>query len=274
MRQSPFILIAAILMNSCTSKTPPHIARGHLLAAFCSAHPEKKPERVVAIYREIIPINAPKSSYTTVAFSGGYVGLAGNKDGNGGDQINFSIWGTDCIEIESANKKYGSIKTRQFTHEGTGWAGRLAYPWQLGKRYRIFVHVKHENQKTIFSAWFGSADESEWLLAGRIEKTGIHYLSHAGGFLEHAGKKHMEIPRSTGFGPSWIHDGKTWQPCIEAKVKLKDPDNARFYQQDNLVIIEIGLGIKSLLGDRYTYSILGESQQPLDLPEEVCTYSN
>ena len=89
-----------------------------------------------------------------MAFHGGYVGLAGNKDDTGGSTINFSIWGEDAVEVQPADKKYGTINTRQFTHEGTGWAGRLAYPWKVGTRYQIYVHVRHEKGQTIFSAWF------------------------------------------------------------------------------------------------------------------------
>ena len=84
-------------------------------------------KQVTAIYREIIPVAAPPGSYTTLAFHGGYVGLAANKDGTGGDTINFSIWGKDAAELEPADKKFGAINTRQFTHEGTGWAGRRQF---------------------------------------------------------------------------------------------------------------------------------------------------
>ena len=69
-----------LTLNCCATKVPDHIKRGHLLAAFCSAHPKDKPKNVIAIYREVVPLQAPKSSYTTVAFRGGYVGLAGNKN--------------------------------------------------------------------------------------------------------------------------------------------------------------------------------------------------
>ena len=269
MQITHFIILLMLTLNCCATKVPDHIKRGHLLAAFCIAHPKDKPKQVVAIYREIMPLQAPKSSYTTVAFRGGYVGLAGNRKDNFGDQINFSIWGDDAAEYESADEKYGIIKTRQFTHEGKGWAGRLAFPWETNKKYRVYVHVKHENNSTIFSAWFGSAETNEWLLAGRIKKQGIHYLSHAGGFLEHAGKKFMEKPRSTGYGPSWIHNGEKWEPCTEARVKLKDPENARFYKENNLVIIEIGLGIKSLNGNRFNFELSKLTPEPPNLPEPV-----
>jgi hypothetical protein len=69
------LLLLAISLPVCAADVSPHIARGHLLAAFCGASPDKKPKQVTAIYREIIPVAAPPGSYTTVAFSGGYVGL-------------------------------------------------------------------------------------------------------------------------------------------------------------------------------------------------------
>ena len=267
---TPFLL-AVTLLTACVAEVPPHIARGHLLAAYCKATPVKNPKRVAAIYREIIPVAAPHGSYTTVAFHGGYVGLAGNKDNTGGGQINFSIWGEDATEAEPANKQHGTIKTRQFKHEGTGWAGRLAYPWKVGTRYQIFVHVKHENEETIFTAWFGAAEKNEWLLAGRTRKSGTHYLGQAGGFLEHAGIKEMQIARSTGYGPAWVHDGQHWLPCTQAKVKVKDPENARFYQDDDVVYLELGLGKKSEQGENHTYTLKSTAAKPPQLPEEVPT---
>jgi hypothetical protein len=248
---------------------PPHIARGHLLAAFCGARPDAKPKQVTAIYREIIPVAAPPGSYTTVAFSGGYVGLAGNKDSTGGGTINFSIWGKDAAEVEPADKQHGTIPTRQFTHEGTGWAGRLAYPWKVGTRYQVFVHVRHEEGNTIFSAWFGEVEKNEWLLAGRTRKQGRHYLGQAGGFLEHAGTKDMQIPRSTGYGPAWVHDGQRWHPCTSAEMTLKDPENARFHERDGVVYLELGLGIKSEHGAKHSYPLSSPSDTPPVLPEEV-----
>ncbi len=263
------LLLLTLPLIAGGAEVPAHIARGHLLAAFCSASPEKKPKKVIALYREIIPVAAPRGSYTTVAFNGGYVGLAGNKDGKGGGTINFSIWGKDAKEEEPADDRHGAIRTRQFTHEGTGWAGRLAYPWKVGEHYRIFVHVKHENGQTVYSAWFGSMKKNDWLLAGRIRKKGTLFLSHAGGFLEHAGTKDMQIPRCTGYGPAWVHDSNRWRACTKAQVKLKDPDNARFFQRDDLVYIEIGLGIKSGQGATHTYPLRPPGAKPPQLPEEV-----
>ena len=271
MRLSTPFLLAVMSLTACAAEVPPHIARGHLLAAYCKASPDKNPKRVVAIYREIIPVAAPHGSYTTVAFHGGYVGLAGNKDNTGGGHINFSIWGEDAVEAEPASKQHGTIKTRQFKHEGTGWAGRLAYPWKVGTRYQIFVHVKHENEETIFTSWFGAAEKNEWLLAGRTRKSGTHYLGQAGGFLEHAGKKDMQIARSTGYGPAWVHDGQHWLPCTKAKVKVKDPENARFFQDDDVVYLELGLGKKSEQGDTHTYTLKTTAAKPPQLPEEVST---
>jgi len=49
------------------AEVPPHIARGHLLAAFCVSSSEKNPKQVTAIYREIVPVAAPAGSYTTAA---------------------------------------------------------------------------------------------------------------------------------------------------------------------------------------------------------------
>jgi len=86
-------LLVAAALPMWAAEVPPHIARGHLLAAFCAATPEQNPRRITAIYREIIPVAAPPGSYTTVAFTGGYVGLAGITNGTGGTVINFSIWG-------------------------------------------------------------------------------------------------------------------------------------------------------------------------------------
>ncbi len=263
------LLLQLACATLSAAEVPPHIARGHLLAAYCSAIPDKKLERVIAVYREIIPVAAPPGSYTTVAFNGGYVGFAGNKDGTGGDTINFSIWGKDAAELEPADKKFGTIKTRQFTHEGTGWAGRLSYPWKVGTRYQVFVHVKHENGQTIFSAWFGSADTHEWLLAGRTRKEGTHYLGHGGGFLEHAGTKDMQIPRSTGYGPAWLHDGQRWHACTTAEASVKDPENARFFQRDGVVYLELGLGKKSEQGMKQSFPMKPSSDAPPQLPEQV-----
>jgi hypothetical protein len=126
-----FILFTAFIISTFSlaradDDVAARLAQGHLSAAYCSASSEQKPKRIVAIYREIIPVAAPHGSYTTVAFAGGYVGLAGNKTPGGGDTINFSIWGQEAAEVEAADKKFGTVKTRQFTHEGTGWAGRLS----------------------------------------------------------------------------------------------------------------------------------------------------
>jgi hypothetical protein len=262
---------ASLPISAADDRT--HIEKGHLSSAFCKATPDKNPKQVTAIYREIIPVAAPKGTYSTVAFKGGYVGLVLDKDSKaGGDQINFSIWGEDAMEAQSADKKYGTIKTRQFTHEGTGWAGRLAYPWKVGTRYQVFVHVKHEKGQTLFSAWFGSAEKNEWLLAGRIRKNGIHYLGYAGGFIENPGKYSEEdkkIVRSTGYGPAWIHDGQQWLPCTQVEALVKDPENARFFERDNVVYLELGLGNKSDKGNKYTYSIKSPGAEPQQLPEEV-----
>ena len=266
-----FLFALLFVLGRCDSapaaETPPHIARGHLLAAFCGARPDAKLEHVTAICREIVPVAAPPGSYTTVAFKGGYVGLAGNKDGTGGDTINFSIWGQDAVEAEPADQTHGTIRTRQFTHEGTGWAGRLAYPWKVGARYQVFVHVRHEGGQTVFSAWFGSAEKHEWLLAGRTRKVGTHFLSHAGGFLEHAGTKDMQIPRRTGYGPAWVHDGRRWHACTAAGVSVKDPDNARFFERDGVVYLELGLGKKSDHGKKHTYALPPSAAEPPKLPE-------
>jgi hypothetical protein len=263
------LLLPLACMTLSAAEVPPHIARGHLLAAYCSARPDTKLKQVAAIYREIIPVAAPPGSYTTVAFNGGYVGLAGNKDGKGGDTINFSIWGKDAAELAPADKKFGTIKTRQFTHEGTGWAGRLAYPWKVGTCYQVFVHLKHEDGHTIFSAWFGSAEKHEWLLAGRIRREGTLWLGHAGGFLEHAGTKDMQVPRSTGYGAAWVHDGQRWHPCTAAEASVKDPENARFFQRDGVVYLELGLGKKSDHGLKHIYPMKPPSDSPPRLPEEA-----
>jgi hypothetical protein len=265
----PNLVLIALCAALAAAEVPPHIARGHLLAAYCVTAPEAKVVHVTAIYREIIPVAAPPGSYTTVAFTGGYVGLAGNKDATGGDTINFSIWGKDAAELEPADKKFGTIKTRQFTHEGTGWAGRLAYPWKVGTRYQVFVHVKYEDGHTVFTAWFGSAEKHEWLLAGRIRKEGTLYLGHAGGFLEHAGTKDMQLPRSTGYGPAWVHDGQRWHACTTAEASVKDPDNARFFQRDGVVYLELGLGKKSDQGLKHIYPMKAPSAAPPQLPEQV-----
>ena len=266
--------LAALLLLAATlplraADVPPNIARGHLLAAYCSASPDAKPPHVNAICREIVPAAAPAGSYTTVAFTGGYVGLAGNQDGTGGNTINFSIWGQDAAEAAPADARYGTVQTRQFTHEGTGWAGRLAYPWKVGTNYHVYVSVKHEHGQTIFSAWFGAAATNEWVLAGRIRKDGTHYLGHAGGFLEHAGTKNMEIPRRTGYGPAWVHDGKQWLPCTRAEASVKDPANARFFSTNNVVYLELGLGLKSDLGKNHSYPLTTPAATPPALPEEV-----
>ncbi len=110
-------LFLAISLPVGAGEVPPHIARGHLLAAYCVASPETKLKQVTAIYREIIPVAAPPGSYTTVAFSGGYVGLAGNKDNTGGDTINFSIWGEDAAKLSrrtntSARSRHDSLRTK------------------------------------------------------------------------------------------------------------------------------------------------------------------
>ena len=121
--------ILALLLFAGTSAAaadgPPHIA-GHLLAAYCIASPAEKLEHFTAIYREFIPVAAPPGSNSTVAFHGGYVGLAGNKVATGGSTIYFSIWSEDAAEVQPADKKYGTIKTRQLNHEGT--AGRDGCP--------------------------------------------------------------------------------------------------------------------------------------------------
>ena len=273
LRRSPLtaLLLAPLpaLTAAPADDVAARLAQGHLSAAYCAAHPEKQPAQVVGIYREIIPVAAPPGSYTTVAFAGGYVGLAGNKTAAGGDTINFSIWGKDAAEVEAADKKFGTVKTRQFTHEGTGWAGRLAYPWKTGTRYRVFVHVQHENAQTIYTAWFGEAAKNEWLLAGRIRKAGTHHLGKAGGFLEHAGKKDAQVPRCTGYGTSWVHDGQRWQFCTLAEASVKDPGNARFHQRDGVVYIEIGLGLKSEKGSKFSYSTLNPSAAAPVVPEPV-----
>ena len=269
MNRHAILLLLATGIPVCAADIAPPPAREHLLAAYCVASPDGKPQHVTAIYREIIPVAAPPGSYTTVAFTGGYVGLAGNKDNTGGDTVNFSIWGEDAVEVAPADKKYGTIKTRQFTHEGTGWAGRLAYPWKVGTRYQVFVHVRHENGQTVFSAWFGSAEKHEWLLAGRTRKSGIHYLGKAGGFLEHAGTKDNRIARSTGYGPAWVHDGQRWLPCTRVEASVKDPENARFFERDNVVYLELGLGKKSEQGNQHTYQLKVPGTGPPLLPEGV-----
>jgi hypothetical protein len=268
----PLFLPLALLTSQGTFATDniaARLAQGHLSAAYCIARPERKPKQVVAIYREIIPVAAPPGSYTTVAFTGGYVGLAGNKTAEGGDTINFSIWGKDAKEVEPADKTFGTIKTRQFTHEGTGWAGRLAYRWKTGTRYHVFIHVQHENDQTLYTAWFGEANKNEWLLAGRIRKAGTHYLGSAGGFLEHAGKKDAQIPRCTGYGTSWVHDGQGWRPCTMADASVKDPGNARFYQRDDVVYIEIGLGLKSDKGNKFSFPTKALISAVPKIPEPV-----
>ena len=263
------LLLLVLALPLSATDVPPNIARGHLLAAYCSTSPDTKSKHVNAIYREIIPTAAPAGSYTTVAFTGGYVGLAGNTDGTGGSTINFSIWGKDATETAPADEKFGTVKTRQFTHEGTGWAGRLAYPWKVGTNYHVYVSVKHEHDATIFSAWFGAVATNEWLLAGRIRKPGTLYLGHAGGFLEHAGTNHMELVRCTGYGPAWVHDGKHWLPCTQAEASVKDPANARFFATNNVVYLELGLGRKSELGKAHSYPLPAPAAAPPALPEEV-----
>jgi Domain of unknown function (DUF3472) len=133
----------------------------------------------------------------------------------------------------------------------------------------VFVHVKHENDQTIYSAWFGDSAKNEWLLAGRTRKAGTHDLGKAGGFLEHAGKKDAHVPRCTGYGTSWVHDGQSWLPYTKAEVSVKDPGNARFHQKDDLVFIEIGLGLKSTHGNKFSYSMEPPSAAAPPLPEPV-----
>ena len=260
-------LLLAMSFSVCAAEVPEDIAPNHLSAAFCVARPDRKPNQVIAIYREIIPVASPRGSYTTVAFHGGYVGLARHKV----NHVNFSIWGDDATEAEAADKRNGTIRTRQFTHEGTGWAGRLAYPWKVGTRYQVFVHVKHEGGQTIFSAWFGSVEKHEWLLAGRIRKAGTYYLGHAGGFLEHAGKKEAQLARCTGYGPAWVHDGHQWLPCTQVQTRVKDPANARFFEHDNVIYLELGLGKKSEQGKEHVYQVKAPASEPPQLPEAVST---
>ena len=263
------LLVLSIALGLHADDVAARLEQGHLSAAYCKASPTVKVPRIIGLYRQIMPLAAPATSYTTVAFNGGYVGLAGNKDNSGGDQINFSIWGKDAAEVAPADKEHGTIRTRQFTHEGTGWAGRLAYPWKTGQRYQIFVHVRHDRDSTIYSAWFGSVDKGEWLLAGRTRKSGIEFLGSAGGFLEHAGKTNREIPRSTAYGPSWVHDGRRWLPCTQVEASVKDPLNARFFQKDGWVCLELGLGRKSDAGARQVFPMKNLPDQPPRLPEEI-----
>lgn len=263
-----WLSLALVLSAHGADDAPAPPARGHLLAAYCVASPAEEAKQIAGIYREIIPVAAPPGSYTTVAFTGGYIGLAGNKDKLGGDTVNFSIWGRDAAEVAPADPRFGTTKTRQFDHEGTGWAGRLSYPWKVGERYHVYVQVTHMGGQTIYSAWFGSVAKSEWVLAGRTRKGGTHFLGHAGGFLEHAGTQNAEVPRSTGYGPAWVHNGAKWLPCTKAEASVKDPGNARFSQRDNVIYLELGLGLKSTQGTSATFPLkAGES--PPALPEEV-----
>jgi hypothetical protein len=68
-----------------------------------------------------------------------------------------------------------------------------------------------------------------------------------------------------------VHDGQHWLPCTQAKVKVKDPENARFYQDDDVVYLELGLGKKSEQGDNHTYTLKSTAAKPPQLPEEVST---
>ena len=129
------------------------------------------------------------------------------------------------------------------------------------------MHVIHENDQTIFSAWFGSVEKQEWLLAGRTRKSGTHYLGHAGGFLEHAGTKNMQLIRCTGYGPAWVHDGQHWHACTTAEVIVKDPENACFFQRDGIVYLELGLGKKSEQGRKQSYPLQVLADAPPNLPE-------
>jgi hypothetical protein len=244
----------------------------HLSSASCKAEPEHPPKQITAIYREISPISAPHGSYTTIAFHGGYVGLVADPQGNGGRQINFSIWGSDATPVESAEKRYGEIKSRQFTHEGVGWAGRLAYPWKAGVKYKVCVLVTHQNNTTTYSAWFGEASKNDWLLAGRIRTSGTVYLGRAGGFLEHVGKQNKELRRCTAYGSTWVHDGVQWLPCTHVRAELRDPANAHFYQKNKEVFVEIGSGIKSEQGSIGDFRITDIPNSPPNLPKDLAAH--
>ena len=54
-----------------------------------------------------------------------------------------------------------------------------------------------------------------------------------------------------------------------SSTKLKDLDNARFFEKEGIVYLEIGYGIKSTEGNAKTYKITSPTPKPPKLPEPV-----
>ena len=78
-----------------------------------------------------------------------------------------------------------------------------------------------------------------------------------------------ETARCTGYGPAWVHDGQQWLACTQMAASVKDPANARFFERDNVVYLELGLGKKSEQGTKHTYSLKAPAAELPQLPESV-----
>ena len=57
--------------------------------------------------------------------------------------------------------------------------------------------------------------------------------------------------------------------CSWVAASVKDPANARFFERDNVVYLELGLGKKSEQGTKHTYSLKAPAAGLPPLPEAV-----
>jgi len=240
----------------------------HILAAFGGS--ENSASQITMIYKEFVMRDAPAGTYATIAFTGGYVGLADFTSPEG-PHVNFSVWDADesapAYLVESST--LGTPDNHRFSHEGHGFHSELDYPWQLGVRYKVLVKLERRGPDTLWSAWFNEAEAEDWHLVGRIySPNDSRYLS-LGGFVEHVGSENPDSLRRAGFDPGWAYDSSIgWVASTAINYSNKDATASNAAQvDDHTVDVMIQRGLTSDWGSAHSFSVTPRRSAPPEDPD-------
>jgi hypothetical protein len=189
----------------------------------------------VMFYNELVVQKSVNGSYfMACGWNTGYFGIQ-QLDQESDKVVLFSVWdptkgddpGTtrpeDRVEVLA---QADDVRVKRFGGEGTGAQCFLKFNWRVGETNRFLISAQIENQKTSYTAWFGS--NSSWKkLATFRTRTGGKPLSGYYSFIEdfrRDGASPRDLRRAL-FGHGWVKTVQgDWTPLVKARFTASNAD--------------------------------------------------
>jgi hypothetical protein len=194
-------------------------------------------------YNEVVVEESVNGSYfMACGWNTGYFGI--QQLGGAEDKVVlFSVWdptkGDDPNAVKTEDRvevlfQADDVRIKRFGGEGTGGQCMWKHNWPIGQTNRFLIAAKVEEQKTAYTAWFGSGNEAWKKLATFRVRTGGKPLSGYYSFIEdfrRDGKSAQELRRAR-FGNGWVRQtaGK-WTPLTRARFTAS---NAEWESKENI----------------------------------------